>query len=186
MYQDKLQNKDRISSLMVSTFRNSLPQHHFLTANSAQQLEDACCKLGQKSGLSSLKLSNLALLSRVYELGMVVISEDIVRKPGPLTSDEWEMICQHPRKGYRIATACKDLQHVADFILKHHEQWDGQGYPLGLTGEEIPIECRILAIVSAFMTKSSISIGPTRPAGIFSDFPCPRFKANTVIHFHQM
>lgn len=155
MYQDKLQNKDRISSLAVSTFRDSLHQYHFRIADSAQQLEGACCKLGQKAGLSSLKLSNLALLSRVYDLGMVTIPRDIVFKQGPLTRDEWAVMSQHPQKGYRIATACKDLQHVADMILKHHEQWDGQGYPVGLSGEEIPIECRILAIVSAFVAMTN-------------------------------
>ena len=155
MYQDKLQNKDRISSMMVSTFQDSLRQQYLVTPKSTQQLEDACRRLGHKAGLSSSRLSNLALLSRVYELGMVAISEDIVRKPGPLTHDEWEVMFQHPRKGYRIAAACKDLQHVADLILKHHEQWDGQGYPFGLAGEEIPIECRILAIASAFLAMTN-------------------------------
>ncbi|MDZ7761135.1 MAG: PAS domain S-box protein [Desulfovermiculus sp.] len=155
MYEDKLKNKDRISSQMVSTFQDSLRQQYHLSPKSTQQVEDACFQLGHQAGLSSSRLSHLALLSRVYELGMVTISEDIVRKPGPLTPDEWEVMRQHPQKGYRIATACKDLQHVADLILKHHEQWDGQGYPFGLTGEEIPLECHILAIVSAFMAMTN-------------------------------
>ncbi len=155
MYEDKLQNRDRFSSLLVSSFRDSLHKHYFPSAESAQQVEDVCCKLGQKSGLSSSRLSSLALLSRVYDLGMVTLSRDIVCKQGPLTRDEWAAMSQHPQKGYRIAAACKDLQHVADFILKYHEQWDGQGYPVGLAGEEIPIECRIVAIASAFVAMTN-------------------------------
>ena len=54
------------------------------------------------------------------------------------------------REGYRIALSSTDLSSIADFILKHHERWDGNGYPLGISGEEIPIECRILSIVDAF------------------------------------
>lgn len=56
----------------------------------------------------------------------------------------------HPEKGYRIAVTSPDLSPAADLILKHHERWDGSGYPLGLSGEKIPVECRILAIVDAF------------------------------------
>jgi HD-GYP domain-containing protein (c-di-GMP phosphodiesterase class II) len=57
---------------------------------------------------------------------------------------------QHPEKGYRIAHSTTDLAGIADLILKHHERWDGKGYPLGLAGDEIPIECRILAIADSF------------------------------------
>jgi HD-GYP domain-containing protein (c-di-GMP phosphodiesterase class II) len=57
---------------------------------------------------------------------------------------------QHAEKGYRIAQETNDLAGIADLILKHHERWDGKGYPLGLAGEDIPVECRILAIVDSF------------------------------------
>lgn len=57
---------------------------------------------------------------------------------------------QHLEKGFRIASSSPDLSGIADLILKHHERWDGSGYPLGLHGKDIPVECRILAIVDAF------------------------------------
>ncbi|MBS3779401.1 MAG: HD domain-containing protein [Desulfovermiculus sp.] len=75
---------------------------------------------------------------------------NILFKPSPLTEAEWEVMRQHPEKGHRIALASTDLAGIADLILRHHERWDGQGYPMGLQGEAIPIECRILAIVDAF------------------------------------
>ena len=57
---------------------------------------------------------------------------------------------QHCDIGFRIARASLDLEPIADWILKHQEHWDGKGYPLGLSGEQIPLQCRILAIVDAF------------------------------------
>jgi HD-GYP domain-containing protein (c-di-GMP phosphodiesterase class II) len=86
----------------------------------------------------------------VHDLGKVGIPDSILFKPGSLTGKEWEIMRQHPEKGYRIAQATTDLAGIADLILMHHERWDGHGYPLGLAGEEIPIECRILAIADSF------------------------------------
>ena len=67
-----------------------------------------------------------------------------------MTQEEWNIMRQHPEKGYRIASSSINLSRVADLILKHHEHWDGRGYPLGIKENEIPLECRILAIVDAF------------------------------------
>ncbi|PKM80682.1 MAG: phosphohydrolase [Firmicutes bacterium HGW-Firmicutes-13] len=90
------------------------------------------------------------LLAKVHDLGKVGISDKILFKKSKLTDDEWEIMKQHSEKGYRIAQSSPDLALVADLILRHHERWDGSGYPLGLKGEEIPIECRILAVVDAY------------------------------------
>jgi HD-GYP domain-containing protein (c-di-GMP phosphodiesterase class II) len=101
-------------------------------------------------GLSASQLSDLNLLAQVHDLGKVGIPDYILFKPGPLSEEEWQIMRQHPEKGYRIAQSTTDLAGISELILKHHERWDGKGYPLGLKGEEIPIECRILAIVDAF------------------------------------
>lgn len=69
---------------------------------------------------------------------------------------------QHPEKGYRIASSSPDLAHIARLVLCHHERWDGQGYPLGLKGDNIPLECRILALVDAY--DAMISNRPYRMA----------------------
>jgi HD-GYP domain-containing protein (c-di-GMP phosphodiesterase class II) len=62
---------------------------------------------------------------------------------------------RHCEIGYRIALSAADLVPIADWILKHHEWWDGQGYPLGIKGEEIPVECRLLAIANAYEALTS-------------------------------
>ncbi|HEX9910453.1 MAG TPA: HD domain-containing phosphohydrolase, partial [Desulfatiglandales bacterium] len=74
---------------------------------------------------------------------------------GLFTSEEWTEMKRHCEIGYRIALSAPDLVPIADWILKHHEWWDGQGYPLGTKGEEIPVECRLLAIADAYEALTS-------------------------------
>ena len=107
-------------------------------------------KMGELKGLPASQLDNLALLAQVHDLGKVGIPDKILFKKGPLNDKEWEIMRSHPEKGYRIAVSSPDLSGIAQLILKHHERWDGKGYPLGISGNEIPIECRILAIVDAY------------------------------------
>ncbi len=95
-------------------------------------------------------MSRLALLAEVHDLGKVGMPDRILFKEGLLTQEERERIKQHATIGYRIARSTPELSHVADLILHHHEWWNGQGYPMGLRGDAIPVACRILAIVDAW------------------------------------
>ncbi len=69
---------------------------------------------------------------------------------------------RHCEIGYRIALSAPDLIPIADWILKHHEWWNGQGYPLGIEGEDIPVECRLLAIADTY--EALIRVRPHRKA----------------------
>ncbi|MDZ7762178.1 MAG: diguanylate cyclase [Desulfovermiculus sp.] len=150
MYRDKLNRNITSRSQIMTALMAALEERDFITSGHVQRLEELCVKLGKEVELSVNQLSNLNLLAQVHDLGKVGIPDHILFKPGPLNEAEWEIMRQHPEKGHRIALASTDLAGIADLILKHHERWDGQGYPLGFQGEEIPIECRILAIVDAF------------------------------------
>ena len=104
----------------------------------------------------------MALLARFHDLGKVGIPEHILFKPGPLTEEEWQQMQRHCEIGHQIASTVPDLEPIADLILKHHEQWDGKGYPLSLSGREIPLSCRILTIVDAY--DAMVSHRPYRKA----------------------
>jgi len=150
MYRDKLYSSTKARSRSVQALLAALDERDYITQGHAQRLEELCRKMGKKVKLSSSQLSDLALLAQVHDLGKVGIPDSILFKQGPLTVEEWNVMRLHSEKGYRIAVTSSDLSDVADLILKHHEKWDGSGYPLQLRGEDIPIECRILAIVDAY------------------------------------
>ena len=72
-----------------------------------------------------------------------------------LSEEEWQIMKKHPEIGYRIAMSIPELAPIADYILCHHERWDGTGYPQGLKGSEIPLPSRIIAIADAFDAMTS-------------------------------
>lgn len=150
MYRDKLYRSSSVRSQMVNTLLVTLAEKDQISGGHALRLQKLCLELGRRARLSTRQLSDLALFAQVHDLGKVGIPDSILFKPGPLTADEWRIMKLHPEKGYRIAISSPDLSSVADLILKHHERWDGRGYPLGISGEDIPKECRILSIVDAF------------------------------------
>ncbi len=157
MYRDKLYRSESARSQIVQALLAALAERDYITEGHAQRLSDLCIKVGEKAKLSSRQLADLAILAQVHDLGKVGIPDQILFKKGTLTSEEWVTMKSHPEKGYRIAISSPDIASVSEYILKHHERWDGEGYPLGIAGEEIPIECRILAIVDAYdaMTNGS-------------------------------
>lgn len=115
-----------------------------------QRLRERVASLSTEMGLPETEVDNVVLLAEYHDIGMVGVPEEILFKTGPLTKDERKRVEEHCIIGYRIAAASYELRHIAEWILKHHERWDGTGYPLGLKGEEIPLACRILAVADAY------------------------------------
>ena len=155
MYRDKLYKGEGESAKTFDSLMTALNERDYITEGYGQRLTELCRKTGEKVGLSSSQLGDLDLLARAHDLGKVGIPDKILFKEGGLDSEEWELMKQHPEKGYRIALSSPYFSEIADLILKHHERWDGNGYPLGLAGKDIPAECRILAIVDAFDAMTS-------------------------------
>lgn len=152
MYHNKIANMESSRNGIVNSLITALADRDYLAQGHGKRLLEHCVRLGERIKLPQKTITALSLLAKVHDLGNVGVPADILFKPGPLTIDEWETMQQHPEKGCRIAIASSspDLKEIADLILKHHERWDGKGYPLGLMEEEIPIECRILAIADSY------------------------------------
>lgn len=150
MYRDKLQHGASARAQITSALLSSLEERNFTSAAQVQRLTRLCQKMAGKLGLPPRQLSNLSLLARAHDLGNLSIPDHILFKKEGLTEEEWEIMREHPEKGYRIAKFTPELSGVADLILRHHEKWDGSGYPLKIKGGQIPIECRILSIVDAY------------------------------------
>ncbi|SMC38134.1 HD domain-containing phosphohydrolase [Sporomusa malonica] len=150
MYRDKLFHNRSTRSAIVQTLKKALEVRDFITDGHADRLQDLVRLLGVEIGLSANKLSELQLFAQFHDIGKVGIPDGILFKPGRLNDEEMVIMHSHSEIGYRIARAAPDLVFIADWVLKHHEWWNGGGYPLGLKAEEIPLECRILALADAY------------------------------------
>jgi diguanylate cyclase (GGDEF)-like protein/PAS domain S-box-containing protein len=155
MYRKKLYRTQSVRSTIVSTLINTLKARDLTTEKHASRLEKLLVRMAALIGLPESTTGDLSLLAKFHDIGKVGISDAILLKEGSLTSEDWTEMKRHCEIGYRIALSAPDLVPIADWILKHHEWWNGQGYPLGIQGEEIPVECRLLAIAVAYEALTS-------------------------------
>lgn len=150
MYREKLHSSHSTRSAIVQTLAKAMEVRDFITDGHADRLQQVVVDLALAIGVAESKVSDLRLLARFHDIGKVGIPDHILFKPGRLTDEEFEIMKRHCEIGYRIAQASAELAPIADWILKHQEWWNGQGYPLGLKGDSIPVACRVLAIADAY------------------------------------
>jgi len=106
--------------------------------------------LAEKLGWPKENLRMLEFGARLHDIGKIIISDDILQKPGKLSAIEWELMEEHPVEGAKILRNITHLMPAIPYVLYHHERWDGSGYPRKLQGRDIPIEGRLLAIADVF------------------------------------
>lgn len=155
MYRKKLHSSRSARSAIVQTLMRALEARDYITEGHADRLQGIVAAIGMVLGLPERRISDLRLLAQFHDIGKVGIPDRILFKPARLTNDEFDEMRRHSDIGHKIAQAAPDLVPIADWILKHHEWWNGTGYPIGLSGEQIPLECRILAIADAYDAMTS-------------------------------
>lgn len=155
MHLEKLLNSNSKCSTIVKTLLKTLETKDMTTKDHVDRTANLAAVLALKSGIPENRLNQIVLLAEFHDIGKIGISDNILLKAGPLTPEERLAIQQHSKLGYEIAIASIELAPISDFILKHHERWDGKGYPFGLKGEEIPLECRIISIIDSYDAMSN-------------------------------
>jgi diguanylate cyclase (GGDEF)-like protein/PAS domain S-box-containing protein len=142
-----------LSSIMATLYAKSQE-----TEEHGHRLTQLTDMIGKALGSSQKMLDDLELLSMLHDIGKIGVDDRVLNKPGRLSQDEWVQMKKHSEIGHRIAMSTPELAHIADFILHHHENWDGTGYPAGLKGADIPLPSRILAVADAFdaMTENRV------------------------------
>lgn len=111
--------------------------------------------LAEALGCSPEEVEQIELAGLLHDVGKIGIPDHILRKPGPLTPEEWKLMKAHARLGADILAAHPALQPIVPLIRHHHERWDGEGYPDGLHGDEIPLGAAIIGLADAFDTMTS-------------------------------
>jgi HD-GYP domain-containing protein (c-di-GMP phosphodiesterase class II) len=119
------------------------------------RVSDLAVNLGTGLDLPDEDLKRLALAGVLHDVGKIHLDPGILGKPGPLNEEERELMRRHPELGFAMTRNRLDPK-VAEAILYHHERYDGNGYPFGLSGQEIPILSRIVLVADAFDAMTSV------------------------------
>jgi diguanylate cyclase (GGDEF)-like protein/putative nucleotidyltransferase with HDIG domain len=124
------------------------------TGSHSQRVAELAARTARRLGLPDEEVELTRLAASLHDLGKLAIPEEILRKPGPLTEPERMVLERHPQIGFRMLESL-GVDPVADWVLYHHERWDGSGYPDGLPGEQIPLGARIIFVADAYDAMTS-------------------------------
>ncbi len=124
------------------------------TGSHSQRVSELAARTARRLGLPEEEVELTRLAASLHDLGKLAIPEELLRKPGPLTEPERMILERHPQIGFRMLESL-GVDTVADWVLHHHERWDGRGYPDGLPGDQIPLGARIIFVADAYDAMTS-------------------------------
>lgn len=150
MYRKKLVEGPSMRGKTIYAIINTLHEKNKREELHSRRVSKLCESIGRAMELSEKSIDELITVGLLHDIGKIAVNENILNKAGKLNDDEWQEIKRHPEVGYRILSAVNDMADLADFVLSHHERWDGRGYPRGLKGEETPWIARVIAIADTY------------------------------------
>ena len=124
------------------------------TGSHSERVADLAARLAARLGLDAEQVELTRLAGSLHDLGKLAIPEEILRKPGPLSETERLVLERHPQIGFRMLESL-GVEPVAEWVLHHHERWDGSGYPDRLPGDRIPLGARIIFVADAYDAMTS-------------------------------
>ncbi|MBM7556487.1 HD domain-containing phosphohydrolase [Halanaerobacter jeridensis] len=133
----------------------TLEIHDQYTKGHSENVAEVAKKIAKKMGLNSEEIDKIYWAGLVHDIGKILISKKILNKPSALTTQEYKIIKKHPQWAYKILSNSKNLKKIAQYVLYHHEYWNGEGYPEGKIAEEIPLESRIISVADAWDAMTS-------------------------------
>ncbi|MGM0414650.1 MAG: HD domain-containing phosphohydrolase [Bacillota bacterium] len=152
-YYSKLQSE--FQQDILSAMLSLLSIHDEYTESHSQHVAELSSQIATELGLSSNEVKEAYWAGLVHDIGKTLISDRILNKKSGLDPEEYEIIKKHPRWGYEALRTSSRLEEIARYVLYHHEREDGKGYPVGLSGDEIPIISKILNVADAWDAMTS-------------------------------
>ncbi len=140
---------DQLETAYLSTIRalaNAVEARDHCTRGHTERVTHIAEVMARHLGWPEEELRWLTIGATLHDIGKIGVPDCILNKPGPLDSEEFEVMRNHPEMGARMLDGIPFLKPILPYVLHHHERWDGEGYPGGLTGSKIPLEGRLLAI----------------------------------------
>lgn len=139
----------------VKSLASALDARDCYTAGHSRRVSEYSCAIARQLGFDAEQVDELRIGALLHDIGKIGIPDSVLRNPGRLTSDEVHLIQQHPAIGRRILEGVHGFAPYLSTVELHHENWDGTGYPYGLTGEEAPLAARIVHVADAYDAMTS-------------------------------
>jgi putative nucleotidyltransferase with HDIG domain len=138
----------------AGTLARAVDTRDTYTGSHSDRVSDLSARIAERMGLSADDVELARLAGSLHDLGKLAIPEEILRKPANLSGAERMVVERHPQIGYRMLESL-GVEPIADWVLHHHERWDGTGYPNRIAGEGIPLGARIIFVADAFDAMTS-------------------------------
>ena len=155
MYRRKLLESASIHHKTIAVIVKTLYEKNQREEQHSKRVSQLCAMIGTALGLSDVDIDELRTVGLMHDIGKIAIDDRILNKPEALNKSEWLEVERHPEIGYKILSSVNEFAPFADYVLAHHERWDGKGYPRALKGELIPLEARIIAVADAYDAMTS-------------------------------
>jgi len=155
MYRNKLTESSIMRRKTIELIMKSLYEKSNVELIHAKKVSEICEYIATEMDLENEDVNAIAAAGLMHDIGKICINENILNKEENLNSDEWGEIKRHPEVGYQILRSVNEFSNIANYVLEHHERWDGSGYPKGLKSEEISVEARIIAVAEAYESMTS-------------------------------
>lgn len=147
---DSVEELQQAYSATLEAFSGMLDARDSETEGHSKRVVRCAVAIGKAMGIGAEEMAALEVGALLHDIGKVGVSDQILRKNGPLTPEEWLEMRKHPEIGYGLTSRISFLDHASPIVRHHHERWDGGGYPAGLCGENIPLAARIFAVADSF------------------------------------
>ncbi|MBN2604963.1 MAG: HD-GYP domain-containing protein, partial [Bacilli bacterium] len=150
MYAKKLTESRSMRSKTIDVIMQTLYEKNHREMQHSLRVSALCEQIAREMKLDKDAIGQIKTAGLMHDIGKIAISEEILNKPTTLLSGEWNEVKRHSEIGYRILNSVNEFSDIANYILEHHEKWNGTGYPKGLKGEEISLQARIINVADAF------------------------------------
>lgn len=155
MYHNKLKNKSKVKNMTLYNLTQSNYSNIRHEEDHVERVSNLVASMYSSIGKTDEEVAVLKKVVKYHDIGKIIVPKDILNKQDKLTEEEYKKVMEHSRASYQILTTFQECGGYADAILYHHERMDGKGYPLGISGYQIPLEARIIAIADAYDSMTS-------------------------------
>ncbi len=162
---ERIEAIERIREMSVESVQalvQAIEMRDLCTMGHSLQVAALAIEIAQAMNFSERSIQLIHFAGLLHDVGKIAIPETILKKPGPLSEEEWMIVRRHPIHSSDIISPIRDLNEIKIWILHHHERWDGRGYPSGIKEKEIPLVSRILAVCDTY--SAMVSDRPYRKA----------------------